>query len=137
MSVTNQYVCEYAQLDRRSVPSQLRGNGDGRDELYDLFLRLEGIESGLIERGGDVVDTYSAAMRSKQLTPAAAWLLVRIGRAMKTVDSLTARLTKAAAKYDATPPGPGGDRGRGIQPTFLSGNTLCTPSFASALGLRG
>jgi hypothetical protein len=124
MSVTNQYLCEYAQLDRRSVPAQLRGNGDGRNELYDLFLRMEGMGNGLVEKNGDVFDAYAAAMSGTKLTPASAWLLVRLGRAMNRLESISERLAKVAAKYDRDPPDSNGSRGRRIQPTFLSGNLL-------------
>lgn len=136
MSVTNQYMCEYAQFDRRSVPSQLRGNGDGRADLYDLFLRMEGVKNGLVEQNGDVVDTYSAAMSGTKLTPAIAWLLVRLNRLLAELDSLNAKLSKVASKYDIDSSGDDNSRGRGIQSNFLSGSSLCTPAFASAVGLR-
>ena len=102
MSVTNQYMCEYAQFDRRSVPAQLRGTGDGRADLYDLFLRMEGVKNGLVEQNGDVVDTYSAEMSGTNLTPALAWLLVRLNRLMVTLDSLNAKLSKVASSTTST-----------------------------------
>lgn len=137
MSVTNQYMCEYAQFDRWSVPAQLRGTGDGRADLYDLFLRMEGVKNGLVEQNGDVVDTYSAAMSGTNLTPALAWLLVRLNRLLVTLDSLNAKLSKVASKYDIDPSDSDNSRGRGIRSNTLSRSSLCTQAFASAVGLRG
>jgi hypothetical protein len=135
MSVTNQYMCEYAQFDRRSVPAQLRGNGDGRADLYDLFLRMEGVKNGLIER--KVVDTYSAAMSGTKLTPALAWLVVRLTRLLSRIDNLNAKLSTAASKYDIDSSDSDNSRGRGIRSNFNPGGSLCTPAFASVVGLRG
>ncbi len=137
MSVTNQYMCEYAQIDRRSVPAQLRGNGDGRADLYDLFLRMEGVKNGLIERNGEVVDTYSAAMSGTKLTPALAWLVVRLTRLLSRIDNLNAKLSTAASKYDIDSSDSDNSRGRGIRSNFNPGGSLCTPAFASVVGLRG
>ncbi|MBP0596162.1 hypothetical protein J8I87_42520, partial [Paraburkholderia sp. LEh10] len=102
--------------------AQLRGNGDGRNELYDLFLQMEGIGNGLFEKNGDVFDAYAAAMSGTKLTPASAWLLVCLGRAMNSLEAISQRLAKVAAKYDMDPPGSNGARGRRIQPSFLSEN---------------
>ncbi|CAB3753916.1 hypothetical protein [Paraburkholderia humisilvae] len=137
MSVTNQYMCEYAQIDRRSVPAQLRGNGDGRADLYELFLRMEGVKNSLVERNGDVVDTYSAAMSGTKLTPALAWLLVRLNRLLVKLESLNTKLSEVASKYDIDSSNSDDSDGRGIRSHFRPGSSLCTPAFASVVGLRG
>ncbi|MCW3521113.1 hypothetical protein K6Y79_38650, partial [Burkholderia cenocepacia] len=109
---------------------------DGRADLYDLYLRLEGVKNGLVEQNGDVVDTYSAAMSGTNLTPALTWLLVRLNRLLVTLDSLNAKLSKVASKYDIDSSDSDDSRGRGFRSTNLSRSSLCTPAFASAVGLR-
>lgn len=108
--MTHEYLCEHAQLDRRSVPAQLRGHGDGRDELYELFLRVEKIGNSLTERDGVVLDSYAAAMEGRTFPPAIAWVLIRFGRMLTKLDVATRKLEHIADNCNIDPPTGGGRR---------------------------
>ncbi|MBA9859526.1 hypothetical protein [Ralstonia insidiosa] len=108
--MTHEYLCEHAQLDRRSVPAQLRGHGDGRDELYELFLRVEGIGNSLTDRDGVVVDSYAEAMAGRSFPPAIAWVLIRFGRLLAKLDKASRKLEHLADSCNIDPPSGGGRR---------------------------
>ncbi|WP_233810312.1 hypothetical protein [Paraburkholderia sp. HP33-1] len=132
MSVTSQCLCEYAQYDRRSVAAQLRGNGDGRADLYDLFLRMEGVKNGLVEKNREVVDTYASAMSDVALTPALAWLLVRLSRFAAVLDRLDMKLSRVELKYGIGVPDDE-SRGHGVGFNRLAGRSFERPRYTCGL----
>ncbi|ENZ77920.1 MULTISPECIES: hypothetical protein [Ralstonia] len=117
--MTHEYLCEHAQLDPRSVPAQLRGHGDGRDELYELFLRVEGIGNSLADRDGVVVDSYAEVMEGRTFPPAIAWFLIRFGRMLAKLDVASRKLKHLADSCDFDPPASGGRREENFRHSYV------------------
>ncbi|GCB06729.1 hypothetical protein [Ralstonia sp. SET104] len=97
--MTQQIMRDYAKLDRRSVHAQLQGHGDGRHEFYELFLQVAGIESGLVEIDGTVVDMYATAMQGRTYSLVFARALICLGRMLHMLELVEQKLDRFAGKY--------------------------------------